>query len=117
MSRWGWPHTGFWTPHQRGTVDNDWWSGRYVQGSLRNRGRLSGWENPAASASLRVLAHFGRDRIGIHIEIGVVGLAAGVADLKHQISGKLAFHRKVPHLDRGREQVRIETGGLINRAW
>src|SRR5206468_12035930 len=68
------------------------------------------------SASLRVLAHLHWRGIAIHREIGVVGLAADVADRKHQVFGKLAFHRQVPYLDSGREHVRIETGGLIDRA-
>ena len=73
-------------------------------------------ENAAASASLRILTYLGRGRIGVRGEIGVVGLAADVADRKHQVFGKLAFHRQVPYLDSGREHVRIETGGLIDRA-
>src|SRR5262245_25246193 len=96
-------------------VDRDRRPGRHVEGPLRNNGRLSGCENAAASASLRVLAHLGRRRIAIHREIGMVGLAADVADRKHQIFRKLALHRKVPYLDGGRGQVRIEPGGLIDR--
>src|SRR5207247_4211691 len=81
-------------------VDDDRGPGRHVGSPLRNNGRLS-WENAAASASLLVLAHFGRGRIGIHREIGVVRLAADIANLKQQVSGKLAVHRQVPYLDAG----------------
>src|SRR2546427_5157298 len=48
-------------------VDHDRRPGRYVQGPLRNRGRLIGGKNPPTSASLRVLAHLRRDRIWIPI--------------------------------------------------
>src|SRR5256885_11794399 len=109
-------HIGVRALLERDSVDDYRRPGRHVGGSLRNNGRLSGWMHVAASASLRVLAHLGRGRIGIHCEIGVAGLAADGAHRKHPIFGKLAFHRQVPYLDGRGEHVRIETGGLINRA-
>src|SRR6266849_5944332 len=89
---------------------------RHVGRALRYNLPLAGWENAAADASLRVRAHLGRGRIAIHSDIGVVGLTTHIAHLKHEVFGDLAFHRKAPLLDGGREHVRIETRGLINRA-
>src|ERR1051326_787806 len=97
-------------------VDHHRRFGGHVQGSLRNNGRLVGCENAAAPASLRVLAYLGRKRIGVRSGIGVVGLAADIADRKYQVSSELAIHGKVPYLDSRGGDVRIETRGLINRA-
>src|SRR5882672_60345 len=90
---------------------------RHVGRALRHNLPLVGWQNAAAEASLRVRAHLGRSRIGIHRDVCVVGLAAHIAHLKHEVFGELAFHRKAPFLHGGREHVRIETSGLISRAW
>src|SRR6266568_8229246 len=89
---------------------------RHVGRALWHSFSLADWENAAAGASLRLRAHLGRSRIGIHREACVVGLAAHIAHLKHEVFGDLAFHRKAPFLDGGREHARIETSGLISRA-
>src|SRR5207245_540079 len=57
----------------------------------------------ATVASLRVLAHQGRGRIGVHAERSVVGLAAYIRHLKHEVFRDPPFHRKVPLLDSGCE--------------
>ena len=46
----------------------------------------------------------------------MVGLAARIAYLKHQVSGELALHCKAPLLDGRREHIGIDTAGLIGRA-
>src|SRR5436309_10394545 len=98
-------------------------SWRHIKSALRHRvpGCQECWigwqsQNASASASPWVLTRHGRGRIAIQRGIGVVGLAADVADRKYQVFGKLALHGKVPYLDSRGEHVRIETGGLINRA-
>src|SRR5262245_47871498 len=85
-------------------------------GPLTDRNRGATRRRAAANASLRVLAHLWKGRIGIHRERSVVGLAADVANRKHEIFRDPAVHRQAPLLVSGCEQVWIDTGGGIDRA-
>src|SRR6202140_3126456 len=80
--------------------------GRQVERSLWHGARLTFWKNTTAETSLLSLAHLGLGRVGVHRKIRMIGLAAYVARLKHQICGELAFHGEGPHLDGWRKHIR-----------
>src|ERR1700694_875440 len=95
---------------------------RVVRGTLWHPDPLIDWDRvaargcAAADASLRIRAHLGRGRIAVLAERSVVGLAAYVANRKHDVLGDLAFYRETPLLDGGCHQVWIDSAGAIDRA-
>src|SRR5213594_2655382 len=95
---------------------------RHVDRALRHHGPLTDWDrgaapcgSAAADASLRVLAHERRGDVGTERGRGVVGLAADIAHLEHQVFAELALHRQAPLLDGGRVDVRINACRGVGR--
>src|SRR5205823_2009550 len=78
--------------------------------------RISTQGRAPAQAALRVLAYNWVDRIGIHENRGVVGLAPHIAHRKHKVSRKPAFDGQAPLLAGGCAHDWIETGGSIEPA-
>src|SRR5206468_12167355 len=86
---------------------------RHVDRALRHHGPLTDWDrgaapcgSAAADASLRVLAHERRGVVGTERGCGVVGLAADIPHLRHQVIRELALNRLASILDGGRVVVR-----------